>query len=287
MKKFKIKSFCKINLSLRVLSRLNNGYHKINSIITFCNLHDLISISKTKEEKDVITFSGKFYRKINIKKNTINQLLLLLRKKNLLKNNFFKINIKKNIPHGSGLGGASSNAASLLNFLNNKINLKLNKNELYKIANQIGFDVPICLKKKNTLVTGTKNEIIRINKKFGLSILVVYPKIICSTSEIYKKNKIIKFSKFKSNLNKLNRKKIINFLKSENNDLQKTVIKLYPKVQETLNFIKIQNGCYFSRITGSGSSCIGIFSNMKTTVFAQKLIKLKFPKYWCVVSKSI
>ena len=286
MKKFKIKSFCKINLSLRVLSRLNNGYHKINSIITFCNLHDLISISKT-QKKDVITFSGKFYKKINKKKNTINQLLFILRKRSLLKNNFFKINIKKNIPHGSGLGGGSSNAASLLNFLNAEMNLKLNKNELYKIARRIGFDVPISLKKKNTLITGRKNEIIRINRKFGLSILVVYPKIICSTSEIYKKNKIIKFSKFKSNLKKLNRKKMINFLKSENNDLQKAVIKLYPKVQKTLDFIKIQNGCYFSRITGSGSSCIGIFSNMKTAVFAQKLIKLKFPKYWCAVSKSI
>ena len=43
----------------------------------------------------------------------------------------------------------------------------------------------------------------------------------------------------------------------------------------------------FLRITGSGSACIGIFSNMKSAVYAHKLIKLKHPKYWCAISKTI
>ena len=60
MKKYKIKSFSKINLSLRVLSRLNSGYHNINSIITFCNLHDVISIYKINGSNDKISFSGRF-----------------------------------------------------------------------------------------------------------------------------------------------------------------------------------------------------------------------------------
>ena len=74
---------------------------------------------------------------------------------------------------------------------------------------------------------------------------------------------------------------------NENNDLERTVTKIYPKVEKIINFIKSQNGCYFSRITGSGSACIGIFSNMKSAICAQKMIKLKYPKYWCVISKTI
>jgi len=74
---------------------------------------------------------------------------------------------------------------------------------------------------------------------------------------------------------------------NENNDLEKTVIKIYPKVKKLIDCIKSQKGCYFSRITGSGSACIGIFSNMKNAIYAQKLIKLKYPKYWCAVSKTI
>ena len=72
----------------------------------------------------------------------------LLRKFKFLENQKFKINVKKNIPHGSGLGGGSSNAADLLNYFNQNMNLKLNKNKINKIADQIGFDVPINLEKK-------------------------------------------------------------------------------------------------------------------------------------------
>ena len=73
----------------------------------------------------------------------------------------------------------------------------------------------------------------------------------------------------------------------DNNDLERTVVKFYPKVKKIIECIKSQKGCYFSRITGSGSACIGIFSNMKNAIYAQKLIKLKYPTYWCVVSKTI
>jgi len=127
VKNFKIKSFCKINLYLRVIKKLNNGYHNMISLITFCDLYDVITISKIRNLKDKISFSGKFKKGINKKSNTATKILNLLRKKKLLKNQTFKINIQKNIPHGSGLGGASSNAANLLNYFNNKMKLKLEK----------------------------------------------------------------------------------------------------------------------------------------------------------------
>ena len=127
MKNFKIKSFCKINLSLRVIKKLNNNYHNIISLITFCDLHDVISISKTRSSRDKISFSGKFKKGINKKSNTVTKILNLLRRAKLLENQTFKINIRKNIPHGSGLGGGSSNAADLLNYFNSKMKLKLRK----------------------------------------------------------------------------------------------------------------------------------------------------------------
>ena len=287
MKKIKIKSFCKINLSLRVIRKLNNGYHSISSLVTFCNLYDVILLSKIKGSKDKISFSGRFKKNINLKHNTITKVLHLLRKRNFLKNQFFKISITKNIPHGSGLGGGSSNAANLLKSLNLKMSLRLNKKYIKDISNQIGFDVPINLEKKNTLLTGKADEIIRLQQKFKLNILIVYPNIICSTKKIYERNKIFSPSKNIKKFNIQKKPEIIDFFKKEKNDLEKTVIKLYPKINKIINFIKSQNGCYFSRITGSGSACIGIFSNMETANYSKKLIKRKFPKYWCVTSKTI
>ena len=287
MKKFKIKSFCKINLSLRVSKSSNNGYHNIRSLVTFCNLHDVISISKIKGVNDKISFSGRFKKGVNEKSNTITNVLYQLRKRNFFQKQAFKIAIQKNIPHGSGLGSGSSNAADVLNFFNTKMFLKLNKAEICKIAYNIGFDTPVSLEKKNTLLTGKKGEILRLNQKFGLNILIVYPNIICSTKKIYENNKKFTLLSPQSNSYIKNKYKLIDFLKKENNDLEKTTIKFYPKIRKIINFIKSQNGCYFSRITGSGSACIGIFSNMKSAIFAQKFMKLKFPNYWCVVSKTM
>ena len=287
MKNFKIKSYCKINLFLRVLRKLNNGYHTIMSLITFCELHDTISIFKIKSLRDKISFSGRFKGGINKKSNTVTKVLDLFRRTKLLKNQAFKINIQKNIPHGSGLGGGSSNAADLINFFNLNMKLKLNKNKIKKLADQIGFDVPINLERKNTFLTGKKDNILRLNQNFRLNLLIVYPNIICSTKRIYEKNRKKSLIKPQSYFYKKNNKALIDFLIKENNDLEETVIKIYPKVKKIINYIKSQNGCYFSRITGSGSACIGIFSNMKNAIYVQKLIKLKYPKYWCVVSKTM
>ena len=287
MKNFKIKSYCKINLSLRVIKKLNNNYHNIISLITFCDLHDVISISKTRSSRDKISFSGKFKKGINKKSNTVTKILNLLRRAKLLENQNFKINIRKNIPHGSGLGGGSSNAADLLNYFNSKMKLKLSKKKIKQLANQVGFDVPVNLERQNTLLTGKRDEILRLNQKFKLNLLIVYPNLICSTKRIYEKNKKISLSTPQSFFCIKNNKKLINLLKNENNDLEETVIKIYPKVKKIIDYIKSIKGCYFSRITGSGSACIGIFSNMKNAIYARKLIKLKYPNYWCVVSKTM
>ena len=285
MKTFKIKSFCKINLFLKVVKKLSNGYHNIVSLITFCNLHDIISISKTSNLNDKISFTGDFKKGINTKSNTATDVLNLLRQKGLIGNQKYKINIQKNIPHGSGLGGGSSNAANLLNYFNKVMKLRLDLSKLEKLASQIGSDVSISLIKKNTFLSGKKGKIQRLKKKFKLNLLIVYPNVICSTKKIYMRNKKISPLNYKFYRNR--NEKLINLLKKENNDLEKTVIKMYPKINKVIKYIKTQKGCYFSRITGSGSACIGIFSNMKNALYAKKLIKIKYPKYWCVVSKTM
>ena len=109
-----LKSYAKINLALNVTGK-RDSMHKIESIVSFIHLHDLISIRKIKSDNHQISFYGKFSKNIK-RENTVQKLLDLLDKSNLLKNEKFKIRIKKNIPQEAGLGGGSMNAAAILNF---------------------------------------------------------------------------------------------------------------------------------------------------------------------------
>ena len=121
----KIKSHAKLNLALNIVGKANS-LHKIESIISFINLHDTILIKRTKLKYHNISFYGRFSQNI-YKKNTISKLLQILEKKNLLKNQKFKIKVNKQIPNKAGLGGGSMNAASILKFFIKKKSLMLQK----------------------------------------------------------------------------------------------------------------------------------------------------------------
>ena len=139
----RIKSHAKLNLALNVISR-SKSLHNIESIISFVDLHDIILIKKIKSKKHLISFNGKFSRRIG-KKNTVSKLFEILEKKNILKNQRFQIKIKKSIPDKAGLGGGSMNAASILRYLAHKRIINIKNKEMLKISKLIGSDVMLGL----------------------------------------------------------------------------------------------------------------------------------------------
>ena len=153
MKKDLIKSYAKINLSLNVLRKDKNGYHKIQSLISFLNLYDEIYIQQINKKKHSINFRGSFSK--NLKKiNTVSKLLSILDKKKFLTKKY-KIQIKKNIPQESGLGGGSMNAAFILRYFLKKKIIQLSKNQIINICNQIGSDVLLGVDHKNSILLNT------------------------------------------------------------------------------------------------------------------------------------
>tara|TARA_B100000965_G_scaffold185614_1_gene154956 strand:- start:235 stop:1071 length:837 start_codon:yes stop_codon:yes gene_type:complete len=276
-----IKSYAKVNLSLRVISKLKNGLHDIQSNIFLIDLFDKIIIKKNLKKKDSIFFKGKFKKNVSPKNNTVTKILRALREYSITKS-FYDVSIKKNIPIFAGLGGGSSNAAFVAKYI--KKGLVKNKN-FRKIKKNLGTDFELFF--FNRLYLNGLSKISIIRNRFKLDLILVYPKINCKTSEIY--SKVKKFSK-KNNFNysKIRSKsKFINALKNEKNDLQRIVVNKYPKIKIILEYLSKQKGCYFSRITGSGSVCFGLFKSNKVAIKALKKIKKRFPKYWCVVTKTI
>jgi 4-diphosphocytidyl-2-C-methyl-D-erythritol kinase len=124
-------------------------------------------------------------------------------------------------------------------------------------------------------------------RKYRLYFLLVYPNIRCSTRHVY--SKVKKYSsKSKYSFSKINDKsKFIDFLINKNNDLQSIVENKYPIIKKLIIEIGQKKGCYFSRMTGSGSVCYGVFKSEKTAKVALNGIKLKYPKFWSSVAKTI
>ena len=96
MNYFKIKSYAKVNLALNVTGK-NSGLHKVESIVGFVSLYDVILIKKIESQKHTISFNGKYSKNI-YKKNTISKLLKVLEKEKLLKGHKFEIKVNKFIP---------------------------------------------------------------------------------------------------------------------------------------------------------------------------------------------
>ncbi len=278
----KLKSWAKINLSINVIKKYKNNYHSIESLITFVNFFDEIEIKQISENKHKIYFSGKFSKGIK-KKNTIINLLQLLEKNKLLKNKKFKINVEKNIPQKSGMGGGSMNAACLLKFFMKKKIINISKKTAENISFSIGSDVVLGLEKKNTILF-KNGKIGRLKNSLNLYVLIAMPNFGCSTTKIY--SKIRNFSKqvyFKSN-NQLFKTK--NLIRS-NNDLEKIVLNKHSKVKNLKNFMSVLPNVVFTRMTGSGSAVVAYFKSQKSAKKAAKIFKKKYRSYWYIVSKTI
>ena len=276
-----LKSFSKVNLSLNVNRKLKNGLHEIQSYYCLINLNDKIKIRKIEKNRDKVVFKGPFAKHIKKSNNSIINLLKLLRKLKLI-SSCYSVNISKKIPVFSGLGGGTSNAAYVLKFL---LKGKITQDILIKSEKKIGSDLRLFFYKQGFLENLKTVKVSQ--KKYKLFFLLSHPNINCSTREIYSKvkkySKKIKLKSYKFN----NKKKFIEFILSQKNELQSIVEKKYPIVKKLLIDISAEKGCYFSRISGSGSVCYGLFDNENNAKKALYKIKTKYPKFWLSLAKTV
>jgi 4-diphosphocytidyl-2-C-methyl-D-erythritol kinase len=188
----------------------------------------------------------------------------------------------KNIPVFGGLGGGTSNAAFILNYL---LKNKISSSILNKFINIIGSDLILFFKKQGFL--RNLRTVIELKKRQKFYFVLTQPKIKCSTKEIYLNlNKFSKKEKFNKNIYK-SRDKFLGYLLDNRNDLQFVVEKKYPFFKKLLTDIENERGCSFSRVTGSGSVCYGLFKRKIDAKKALNKLKNKYPKFWFSLAKTV
>ena len=267
----------KINLFLQITGQREDGYHLLESIFAFTEFGDEITI----EDADVfsVTMTGPYAASLShepIEKNLIYCAAQLLKKTYGVKKNVM-IHVSKNIPIGAGLGGGSSDAASVLKALNAQWRLNLNDKILAEIGCTLGADVPACIYQKTAFVSGVGEKIKLIDISLPKFVLLVNPNQVLSTQTVFQQYQEIKKSYTPALPFDIQN---INDLKKTKNDLTDAAIFLMPGIKNILDCLSMQPGCVLARMSGSGPTCFALFDDEDAVRRAEACVRNQLKGYW-------
>ncbi len=261
-----LKSPAKVNLRLDILRRREDGYHELRTIFQKISLHDTLYFTLKKRKGISISTN---HPNLSIGRGN----LVYQAAQSILRRSEYKggvrVEIKKRIPLGAGLGGGSSNAATTLKALNQMLGLDLPKEKLMGIGVKIGADVPFFFLEGSAIASGIGEKL----KKIELPCLwyvLIYPNFEVSTRWAYqnfvltKRGFHFKFHRFPQTP-----EKISSVLW---NDLEGVVSRGYPEI-EAMKKVLYSAGALGALMTGSGPTVFGIFSEEGDASKAYKKVR--------------
>ena len=225
-----------------------DGYHEIFTLFHTLDFYDRIII-KEHPFLEVKTTNIE----IKQQENLIYKAISLFESYTGIEQNL-QVIVEKNIPVGGGLGGGSSNAATVLLYLNKKHNNILSEKELFEIALKLGADVPFFLKGGFAIGEGIGEKLTFLPKTLNEEIFIVYPNVKSDTKYVYSKvDKSVLTNKEDLNiiLSLINEYDINKLEPYIENKLGLIALDLYPEIKEVYNFLEYLG--YKPKVSGSGS----------------------------------
>ena len=261
----------KLNLNLFITGMNDNGLHLLKSHICFLELTDKIFINYNLKDIFHQTSTNKSFL-INSNDNLILKAIIAFRSYTNW-NQKFNVVLEKNIPIGAGLGGGSADAAATLILLsdlynkNESIKHKITLPSLFEIGLDLGSDVPACLKSRDLLLKGYGEKLTNDNVPDGYYFLLLNPNIHLSTKLVFNQYRDYPKEKYPD----------INVY-FENipiyNSLLSSATALAPSISVILSNLKSMPNITAYGMTGSGSTCFGIFKNLNDiNIFKEKFNK--------------
>lgn len=274
MDSIRLKARAKINLSLDVLGKREDGYHDVRMVMQTIGIYDRLIITKIPEDEIRIQ-SNLFYLPIN--ENN-----LIYKAAKLLKDEFgfaggVDVNLNKFIPVAAGMAGGSTDAASTLFGINKIYELGLSQNKLMELGVQIGADVPYCIMRGTALAEGIGEQLSRLKPVPHMWIVVAKPPINISTKLVYEQldmNDIIYHPNVDKMIQAINKDSIEEIAANMGNVLERVTIPLYPIIDSIKNDM-LSHGAINAMMSGSGPTVFGIFPNERTALSCQAYLKLK------------
>ena len=245
----------KLNIDLRILGRRADGLHEINSLMTLIDFSDTITVHTHDDDLGIY----RLWKHPRVDDDLCIRAAAAFRHATNTRAGV-SIHVDKKIPIGGGLGGGSSNAASVLLALNHLWNVRWSTQRLMALASSLGADIPFFIFGKTARATGAGEILNAAHDRFldqHKYFLLAMPDIQSVTAEVYAEYK----------KNQATKCKIDGVLDDNKNDLVNAVFNLYPAIIETANQLRHATGQ--AHLSGSGSSLFAAFTTRTAAQVAQ------------------
>lgn len=246
----------KINLCLHVLGRRLDGYHELAMAMQRVDLCDRMTLRVDRRKTGGVDCVGMELAagEENIAARAAH---LLLREARIEAG--VEIEIEKNIPVAAGLGGGSSNAATVLTGLNQMLSLSLSDECLQRLGAQLGADVPFFIYRQPAWATGTGTELEPLPPLPDVAYLLVNPKIAVSTAWVYQSLQLTKGGEL-ANLPRFSVVTRDDLCAALHNDLERVTLERYPLLAQIKQLL-LDKGACGSLMSGSGATLFGVFAD--------------------------
>lgn len=284
MKTYTIKSYAKINISLNVEGKREDGYHLLDGVMVPLALHDTILMTELINSSDNM-ISVDDFSETSIEYNVASFAVEKLSEKYNFKNKF-RILIHKVIPMQSGLGGGSSNAAFTMKGICEALKIPFEREELIKIAMSLGADIPFFIDCKPARARGIGDVLEPIEIKNDFYCLIVKPNEGLSTRAVFKQSDNLE-------LKTGNIDNVVEALRTGDNELLKNsminsleepAMMLVPEIK-TIKDKMYELGLDIVQMTGSGSAVFALDTNKKKLKKVYKYFESK--DYICELTKIL
>lgn len=246
----------KVNLYLKVVGKRPDGYHDLVSLVDIISLYDVMHIREAKDGEVTVRDDRGLLPEGPA--NTIYRAIMLL-KERCGRPEGVSVEVEKRIPLGSGLGGGSGNAATVMKGLVDAWGLSLTPGELSGLGRQVGADVPLFLYGKSCIMKGVGERITPIELP-KIWYVVVYPGVAISTAEVYRGLRIVLTND--ENDDKVSGKfsQVSEVADILENDLEAVAASICPEIKTIKEQLR-GGGALGSLMSGSGSAVFGIFED--------------------------
>lgn len=278
MKRKRIRAHAKINLTLDVVGRRDDGYHLVEMVMQSIGLHDLVTAAIDTGTREIVVHTSD-ENLADDETNLCYRAAALFLEETGVENRGIEIDVVKRIPMAAGLAGGSADAAAVLVLLDRLYETGLTEQQLCAMGLRLGADVPFCMLGGTMLAEGIGEKLTRMPDAPNPIVVLCKPPVSVSTPEIYRaidQFEIEDHPSTEAMIEAIEHCDLQEMAKELENVMQPVTAEMYPEILDICESM-LDCGAIGAQMSGSGPTTFGIFVDPDEAQEAYDLLKERYP----------